>query len=615
VTGPEPDFEELKRRLATRMAELEAAHKRILALMDKEIALRDYKQRLAAAKAERDALRGSLEYRLGRRLTSPFRKISRALLGKKKTAPEPEAEVSYQTYHRWFSEQRASDQELEEMATKGKGMRLKIGIVLAAGDASAAAVEKAIGMMAQAYPHWEMLVIGPGDLPDPPKRDSRIRLMPGVEGAISAAAVGMGSCEYVGFLNTDDWLEPDALYRMAAELEANPATDIIYADEDWLGEDKRFRDPFFKPGWAPDGLLSCNYIGRFFLIRRTLLAEVGGFRAEFESAREHDLLLRATERTDKIIHIPRVLYHGLPGESLKTVIEDALARRGVGAEVTAYGRWATYRVRRPIAKAQKITIIIPTRDRLELLKRCIDSIEAGTDYPNYEIVIADNDSREPATLDYYAGMRHRVVQYPGPFNYSAINNYAVRQTDGPWILFLNNDIEVIRPDWLANMAEHIQRPEVGAVGAKLLYPHGTIQHAGVILAERGGPATHVHVHAPGDSWENGGQIQWIGNYSAVTAGCMLTRRDLFEKVGGFDEQELPVAFNDVDYCLKLRAAGYWIVYTPFAELYHYESASRNRKKSNPEEKRILRERWPNEIARDPLTNLNLITFTRKAPGE
>jgi len=272
-------------------------------------------------------------------------------------------------------------------------------------------------------------------------------------------------------------------------------------------------------------------------------------------------------------------------------------------------------VRRPIATARKISIIIPTRDRLELLKRCIESIEGNTDYPNYEIVIADNDSREQVTLDYYAGMPHRVVHYPGPFNYSAINNYAVRQTDGPWILLLNNDIEIINADWLTNMAEHIQRPEVGAVGAKLLYPHGTIQHAGVILAEHGGPATHVHVHAPGDSWENGGQIQWIGNYSAVTAGCMLTRRDLFEQVGGFDEEQLPVAFNDVDYCLKLRAAGYQIVYTPFAELYHYESASRNRKKSNPEEKRILRERWPEEIARDPLTNLNLIPFTRKAPGE
>jgi len=424
----------------------------------------------------------------------------------------------------------------------------------------------------------------------------------------------MESCDYVGFLDSNAWLEPDALHQMALELEAHPGTDILYTDEDSVGSDGRFREPFFKPGWAPDALLSGNYIGRFFLMRRTLLAEAGGFRTAFEAAREHDLLLRATERTDRIVHIPRVLYHGRPAESSALVIEDALKRRGIEAEVTAYGGGA-YRVRRPIATARKITIIIPTRDRLELLKRCLESIEALTDYPNYEIVIADNDSREPATLEYYATMRHRVVNYPGPFNYSAINNYAVRQTDGPWILFLNNDIEVIRADWLTNMAEHIQRPEVGAVGAKLLYPHGTIQHAGVILAERGGPATHVHVHAPGDSWENGGQIQWMGNYSAVTAGCMLTRRDLFEQVGGFDEQQLPVAFNDVDYCLKLRAAGYWIVYTPFAELYHYESASRNRKKSNPEEKRILRERWPEEIARDPLTNLNLITFTRKAPGE
>lgn len=612
MNQPEPDAEELKRRLATRMAELEAAHQRILGLMDKEIALRDYKQRLAAAKAERDALRGSLEYWLGRKLTSPFRKISRVLRGKRDAATPAEPEVGYETYHEWFVKQRVSEAELAEMRTGSAGMRVTIGIV---ATPVAETVAKAIGsIMAQAYPHWELLLIG-GAIPDSVSGEARIRATKAENGAaISDAAVAMESCDYVGFLDSNAWLEPDALHQMALELEAHPGTDILYTDEDSVGSDGRFREPFFKPGWAPDALLSGNYIGRFFLMRRTLLAEAGGFRTAFEAAREHDLLLRATERTDRIVHIPRVLYHGRPAESSALVIEDALKRRGIEAEVTAYGGGA-YRVRRPIATARKITIIIPTRDRLELLKRCLESIEALTDYPNYEIVIADNDSREPATLEYYATMRHRVVNYPGPFNYSAINNYAVRQTDGPWILFLNNDIEVIRADWLTNMAEHIQRPEVGAVGAKLLYPHGTIQHAGVILAERGGPATHVHVHAPGDSWENGGQIQWMGNYSAVTAGCMLTRRDLFEQVGGFDEQQLPVAFNDVDYCLKLRAAGYWIVYTPFAELYHYESASRNRKKSNPEEKRILRERWPEEIARDPLTNLNLITFTRKAPGE
>ena len=609
MISPEPDPEELKRRLATRIAELEAAHQRILALMDKEIALRDYKQRLAAAKAERDALRGSLEYRIGRKLTSPFRKISRALRGKGGSAAEAKPGVSYETYHEWFVQQRATEAELAEMRTKAAGMNVKIGILLMAWDVPADAVEKAIAaVVAQVYPHWEMQVLGGGKIPESTKGDPRIHATAGEDGP------AFKGCEYACLLPGDGWLEPDALYRMATELAAREGTDIVYADEDAVGDDGRFRDPFFKPGWAPDALLSGNYIGRFFLMRRSLLDELGGLQLNPGAAREHDLLLRATERTEKVIHIPRVLYHGRPAESSAAVIKEALTRRGIEAEVTAYGRNA-FRVRRPIAVARKITIIIPTRDRLELLKRCLESIEARTDYPNYEIVIADNDSRDPATLEYYAAMPHRVVQYPGPFNYSAINNYAVRQTDAPWILFLNNDIEVIRPEWLTAMAEHIQRPEVGAVGAKLLYPHGTIQHAGVIFTKPGGPATHVHVHAPGDSWENGGQIQWTGNYNAVTAGCMLTRRDLFEQVGGFDEQRLPVAFNDVDYCLKVVRAGYLIVYTPFAELYHYESASRNRKKSNPEEKRVLRERWPDEIAGDPLTNLNLVTFTRKAPGE
>jgi GT2 family glycosyltransferase len=231
----------------------------------------------------------------------------------------------------------------------------------------------------------------------------------------------------------------------------------------------------------------------------------------------------------------------------------------------------------------------------------VESIVARTVYPHYEIVVADNDSREPETRAYYETMPGRVVPYPGPFNYSAINNFAVKQTDAPWILLLNNDIEVINPDWLTSMAEHIQRPEVGAVGAKLLYPDGTVQHAGVVLSPRG-TALHAYAQAPANSWENGGYLQLIRNYSAVTAACMLTKRDLFDRVGGLDEIQFAVTYNDVDYCLKLREAGYQIVYTPFAQLHHYESASRGRGKGNPAEGRALRARWPEATTADPLAS-------------
>ncbi len=372
-----------------------------------------------------------------------------------------------------------------------------------------------------------------------------------------------------------------------------------------MDEEERFQEPIFKPDWSPDALLSDNYLGRFTVVRRKLIAEAGGFRPGFEGALDYDLMLRATEKARRILHVPKVLFHLHAGELRQPASEggaralgEALSRRGIEGGVAAVGGGAGYRVRRTIARPEKIAIIIPTRDRLGLLERCVDGIVARTDYPRYEIVIVDNESKDTATLRYYEKLQHRVLRFPGPFNYSAINNYAVRQTDAPWILFLNNDTEVIEADWLSSMAEHIQRPEVGAVGAKLLFPDQTVQHAGVLLAEKPTVA-HAFWREPADSMANGGQLQMTRNYSAVTAACMLTRRAVFEQVGGFDERELAVTYNDVDYCLKLGRAGYLIVYTPFARLYHHESASRGRGTSDPAEGRILRARWPEAFRRDP----------------
>jgi GT2 family glycosyltransferase len=412
------------------------------------------------------------------------------------------------------------------------------------------------------------------------------------------------------------------LYQIARLIESNPQADLIYTDEDKIDAKGRFQQPFFKPDWSPDMMLSVNYLCHFVTIRRQLLEQLDGFRHGFDGAQDYDFLLRATEAARSILHVPKPLYHWrLTSHSTSAAaaqkpaaieagaaaLREAVARRGFRAEVLQIAQGARYRVRREIADRKKIVIVIPTRDRVELLQRCVESIVARTDYPNYEIVIADNASADPATRRYYDTLPHRILTYPGPFNYSAINNFAVRETTAPWILFLNNDTEVINADWLSGMAEHIQRPDVGAVGAKLLYPDGTIQHAGVLLSEQVG-ADHAYCHAPAKSSENGAGLHLVRNYSAVTAACMLTRRDLFDQVGGFDEMRLAVAYNDVDYCLKLRREGFAIVYTPFAQLYHHESASRGRGRADPAEDRLLRARWPEAFAHDPFGNESLARF-------
>jgi GT2 family glycosyltransferase len=237
------------------------------------------------------------------------------------------------------------------------------------------------------------------------------------------------------------------------------------------------------------------------------------------------------------------------------------------------------------------------------LSRCVDSIVNKTSYTDYEIVIVNNDSESQEARDYFSQLRHRLLHFQGPFNFSAINNFAVEQTRCPWLLFLNNDVEVIEPDWLSVMVEHVQRPEVGAVGARLLYPDDTVQHAGVVLGV-GGIAQHAFRGFPAEDPGVNRQLQVTRNYSSVTGACLLTRRDVFEEVGGFDEERLPVTFNDVDLCLKMRRAGYLVVYTPFAKLYHHESATR-RRSVEALETDVMRERWPDLLERDPYYNPNL----------
>jgi GT2 family glycosyltransferase len=253
----------------------------------------------------------------------------------------------------------------------------------------------------------------------------------------------------------------------------------------------------------------------------------------------------------------------------------------------------------------KISILIPTRDQADLLGRCLDTLDRNTDWPSYQVVILDNDSSDPAALRLLRATKHRVLKYEGPFNFSAICNFGARESDGEGLLFLNNDTELTEPGWLSAMAEHAQRPEVGAVGALLLFPSGLVQHAGVVMADTD-VALENYFNFPPESFENGGQLQMIRNYSAVTAACMLARREVFAQAGGFDEENFAVSYNDVDLCLRIRALGYSIVYTPHARLVHHKSASRGYGRSNPKEAHLMREKWPAVLAHDPFNNPNLV---------
>ncbi len=431
--------------------------------------------------------------------------------------------------------------------------------------------------------------------------------------AASNATLALATGDFVGLLDHDDELKPDALYEVVKLLNENPGLDFIYTDEDKRDRDGSLVQPFFKPDFSPDLLLCENYVPHFAVYRRSILEDVGGFRTECDFSQDYDLVLRVTERTDRIAHIPLPLYtwRMIPGsaalesgakpkavEAAKRALSDAIQRRGLDAEVLEGPHPNTYRVRYRIHGQPLVTIIIPTRDRVGLLRACINSIEQKTTYPNYEIVIVDNDSADPATLDYLKASPHRVIPYPGAFHYAAMMNFALRETAGEHVILLNNDTEVITPDWIESMLEHSQRPEVAAVGARLLYPDGSPQHEGVIIGLGGGSALNA------DHKGYFGLGDLVLNCTAVTGACMMVRREAWERWDGFDET-LGVAFNDVDYCLRAHRDGYRIIYTPFAVLYHHESASRGA--LHPEEdEQVFRKRWgkPGEY-RDPYYNPNL----------
>lgn len=495
----------------------------------------------------------------------------------------------------------------------------------------------------QAYPHWELCIADDAStephvaeiLAEYAALDERIRFVVRTEnGHISRAsnsALELASGEYVALLDHDDELHPLALLECVKAFQDNPRWEMLFTDEDKIDENGVRSDPYFKSDWNPDLFFSQNCVCHLTVYKRELLHEVGGFRPGTEGAQDWDLTLRVSERLqpDQIGHVPKALYHWrtiagstalAPGEKSYAhlaalhSLQDYFSRNGIQAQVREMPGYSgyfhiAYRVPEP---APLVSLLIPTRDRLDLLRRCVGSILDKTTYANYEIIVLDNDSSEKQTLEYFdeitADERVRVVRWPHAFNYSAINNFGAAQARGEIIGLLNNDVEVISPDWLTEMAGHALRPEVGVVGAMLYYPNDTIQHAGVVLGI-GGVAGHAYVGAvrgyPGHK-HRGGLAQ---SMSAVTAACAIVRASTFREVGGLDET-LKVAFNDIDFCLRVREKGYRNLWTPFAELYHYESATRGYE-NTPEkierfkrEESLMQQRWGSTLETDPYYNPN-----------
>lgn len=448
-------------------------------------------------------------------------------------------------------------------------------------------------------------------------------------------AIAMVTGDYIAFLDHDDVITPDALYEMAARIvsgqEKKQAPDMLYSDEDKTDSmTTKFMDPHFKPDFNLDLLRSNNYITHFLVVSRKLLEKAGGIRSDYDGAQDYDFVLRCTEQAEKIEHIAKILYHwrvhelstaggggtkDYAADAGKRALEDHLSRLGVKASVETTQYFGFYRIRYELTEKPLVSIIIPNKDEIESLEKCLRAIQKST-YSNYEVIIVENNSEKEETFSYYKKIESdqiHVVFYPDGFNYSKLNNFGVAHAKGDYYVLMNNDIEVLHEDWIEQMLSNCERKEVGIVGARLYYPDNTIQHAGLVIGI-GGSLRGIGANLyQGMRRERSGYLHRAAfqmDYSAVTAALMMVKKEVYEQVHGFEE-ELSVAFNDVDFCLRVRELGYLIVYDPLVEAYHYESKSRGAEDS-PEkvarfqtEIEFMRNRWENLLKKgDPNYNIN-----------
>jgi len=493
-------------------------------------------------------------------------------------------------------------------------------------------------VLSQSYQDWELCLCDDNSsspeltaiLTEYMRRDPRVKVVVherngGISRATnSAAAIGQG--ELVALLDHDDALAPTALAEVADALRRHEDADVLYSDEDKLDWVDRRLHPHFKPDWSPDLLLAFPYLGHLLVVRRALLERVGGFRPEFDGSQDYDVMMRVTEQARRVVHIPKVLYHWRTVEgsaasaadakpwahdASRRVVESTMVRTCVEGHIEDGPFPGSYHVRRRLRAHPLVSVVIPFRDQAALTVQCLRSLEVAPGYDNVEVVLVDNDSTEPETLALRQRLIDRptcrIVDAPGPFNWSKVNNLGVAASRGELLLFLNNDIEATGDGWLHALVEHALRPEVGAVGARLLFPNHTLQHAGVVLG-LSGVAGHVLSGIPSDAVGYMGWDRLQRPYSAVTAACLMCRRQVFDEIGGFDE-DLAVAYNDVDFCMRLVDAGYRVVYTPLAELVHHESLSRGISGQSRDRQTFLTKWTRPRLHDDPFFNPNLSLFS------
>jgi len=565
---------------------------------------------------------------------------------KRNTAALLRRTIRYESYDRWIKlYDRLKPDDIIKMKAHMAvwGTQPLISIIMPTYNSDpiylSAAIESVVN---QIYPNWEMCIADDAStdhqvieiLKHYQAQDNRIKVAFRKEnGHISAAsntALQIANGDWVALLDHDDLLSPTALFWVVDAINQDQGIKIIYSDEDKINHSRKRLDPYFKPDWNKDLFYSHNYFCHLGVYRKKLIDEIGGFRIGFEGAQDYDLILRCIEKIAPrgIRHIPRVLYHWRShvkstAQSLGAkhyaidagtrALNEHFERIGIKGHVEAVP--AGYRAHYDLpVKPPLVSLIIPTKNAHALVRQCIESIVEKTTYPNYEILLIDNNSDEVESLEYFSRLTRegivRLIKYPQEFNYSAINNFAVQQARGEIIGLINNDVEVIAPEWLSEMASLVCQEGIGAVGAKLLYPNGTLQHGGVILGV-GGVAGHA---MKGIDKKDGGyfsRAQLICSYSAVTAACLVVKKSAYMEVGGLNENELKVAFNDVDFCLRLKEAGYRNVWTPYALLYHNESATRGLEDSPKKlarfsyEAEYMQSKWGKWINDDPAYSHNL----------
>ena len=499
-----------------------------------------------------------------------------------------------------------------------------------------------LSVLSQSYPFWELCICNDAST-DPSTldvlarlqgRDPRIKIRHstrnlGIAGA-SNLAVEMATGPYIAMLDNDDTLHPDALLEIVRAVARDPAIDVIYTDEDKIDAKGDLIDTYYKPDWSPEHLESVMYVLHLMVVRKRLFLELGGFRDAYAGAQDYDLMLRLARHSQKIHHIPKVLYHWRAVEGSAAAVVDAkpyalqaglralndhlVAKHGASAWAEEGLLPGTFRARRKILGTPRVSLLIltnnadlelPGRGRFHMVDNLVESILRRTAYRNYEIVVVDNSKLSDGQIARFRSLGVRVENYTGsvvPFNYAAKANYAVRLCRTEHLVFLNDDMEVIDESWLGNLLELSQDPEVGAVGARLLHADGSIQHVGCVLGVNGG-SVHVYHSYPGDFVGYNGFTHLVRNYSAVTAACLATRKSVLAQVGGFDER-LAIDFNDIDLCLKIVENGYRIVYTPYCSLFHFEGASAKRVSQNVEERKRFIARWGRYMENDPFFNPN-----------